>query len=223
MQRERVGFTVEEEEIFIFVRNGQLEEVKRISETLIHSRNKKGRSLVFIAAMEGHLAILSYLISKGCNIHTSSKVGNTPLVVAVVKNNPVGSCKYSDATIFSFHAVKSITTGEGGAITLNDKNKYIQAKQLLSHGLIRDNKLFKRKYEGSWDYDIFQLGYNFRLSDINCSLGISQLNRLDSFINKRNNLARLYDDLFLQNEKIIIPKINKNNVILLYSPFLLSK
>ena len=131
--------------------------------------------------------------------------------ILVVKNNPVGSCKYSDATIFSFHAVKSITTGEGGAITLNDKNKYIQAKQLLSHGLIRDNKLFKRKYEGSWDYDIFQLGYNFRLSDINCSLGISQLNRLDSFINKRNNLARLYDDLFLQNEKIIIPKIKKNN------------
>ena len=130
---------------------------------------------------------------------------------SVVKNNPVGSCKYSDATIFSFHAVKSITTGEGGAITLNDKNKYIQAKQLLSHGLIRDNKLFKRKYEGSWDYDIFQLGYNFRLSDINCSLGISQLNRLDSFINKRNHLAKLYNDLFLQNKKIIIPKIKKNN------------
>ena len=91
MQRELIGFTVEEEEIFIFVRNGQLEEVKRISkgnETLLHSRNKKGRSLIFIASMEGHLEILSYLISKKSNIHTSNKVGNTPLAAAVVKNNP---------------------------------------------------------------------------------------------------------------------------------------
>jgi len=88
MQRELIGFTVEEEEIFIFVRNGQLEEVKRISETLLHSKNEKGRSLVFITSMEGHSEILSYLISKGSNIHTSNKVGNTPLVAAVVKNNP---------------------------------------------------------------------------------------------------------------------------------------
>jgi ankyrin repeat protein len=77
-----------EGEIFTYVKEGQLKEVKRISETLLHSKNEKGRSLVFIASMEGHKSILSYLISKKVNIHTKNKVGNTPLSVAVVKNNP---------------------------------------------------------------------------------------------------------------------------------------
>ena len=130
---------------------------------------------------------------------------------SLVENNPVGSCTYSDATIFSFHPVKSITTGEGGAITLNSKINYIKAKQLLSHGLIRDKKLFQRKYHGIWDYDIFKVGYNFRLSDINCSLGLSQLKRLNKFIKIRNQIAKYYDKLLLNCPKIITPKINNNN------------
>ena len=125
-----------------------------------------------------------------------------------IKNNPIGSCTYSDATIFSFHPVKSITTGEGGAITLNNKNNYIKAKQLLSHGLIRDKKLFKRKYNGIWDYDIFNIGYNFRLSDINCSLGLSQLKRLNKFIKSRNEIARYYNKFFSNRKDIITPQVN---------------
>ena len=91
MQLERVGFTIEEEKIFTFVRDGIIEVVKRIiklDNRLLNSKNERGRSLVFIAAMEGHKEILSYLISEGSNIHTSNKVGNTPLVAAVVRNNP---------------------------------------------------------------------------------------------------------------------------------------
>ena len=128
-----------------------------------------------------------------------------------VENNPVGSCIYSDATIFSFHPVKSITTGEGGAITLNKKINYIKAKQLLSHGLIRDKRSFKRKYNGIWDYDIFNIGYNFRLSDINCSLGISQLKRLNKFIKIRNHIAKYYDKIFINYPDIITPKVNNKN------------
>ena len=130
---------------------------------------------------------------------------------ASVGNNPVGSCTYSDATIFSFHPVKSITTGEGGAITLNNKINYIKAKQLISHGLIRNKKLIRRKYNGIWDYDIFKIGYNFRLSDINCSLGISQLKRLNKFIKIRNQIAKNYDKFFMNHSDIITPKINNKN------------
>ena len=92
-----------------------------------------------------------------------------------IYNNSGYACKYADITTLSFHPAKAITTGEGGAILSNDKNLNQRIKMLRSHGI-------KRKNNKHWRYKMNELGYNFRLPDINCALGISQLKRLDKFI-----------------------------------------
>lgn len=122
----------------------------------------------------------------------------------------IGNSNFSECVIFSFHPVKSITTGEGGAITTNNKNFYLKAKMLRSHGLNRIKK--GKNLKCSLDYDIFQLGYNFRLSDINAALGISQLKKLNKYIKKRNSIAKMYENFFKKEEKISIQKICKNSI-----------
>ncbi|MCF6173467.1 MAG: UDP-4-amino-4,6-dideoxy-N-acetyl-beta-L-altrosamine transaminase [Campylobacteraceae bacterium] len=97
----------------------------------------------------------------------------------------------SDMSIFSFHAIKPITTcGEGGAILTNDKKLYEKAKLLRSHGII------KKK---AWNSDMLTLGYNYRLGDVACALGVTQLKKLDNFINERVKIAQFYDEYFLDN------------------------
>ncbi|MDX1809319.1 MAG: UDP-4-amino-4,6-dideoxy-N-acetyl-beta-L-altrosamine transaminase [Sulfurospirillaceae bacterium] len=105
----------------------------------------------------------------------------------------------SDITIFSFHAIKPITTcGEGGAIATNDKEVYEKAKLLRSHGIT------KKKL---WNSDMTELGYNYRLNDVSCALGLSQLKRLDSFIDKRNKIASYYNERFKDNPYFFTIKI----------------
>lgn len=105
----------------------------------------------------------------------------------------------SDIAIFSFHAIKPITTcGEGGAIATNDKNIYEKAKLLRSHSITK-----KRV----WNSDMSELGYNYRLSDVACALGISQLKRLDDFIEKRAEIVKFYDDIFKDNSYFFPIKI----------------
>lgn len=96
----------------------------------------------------------------------------------------IGSCKHADISVFSFHAVKTITTGEGGAVTTNNSEFAKKVSELRSHGIIR-----KKKY---WNYDIKQLGYNYRLSDINAALGISQLKKIKKFIGQRKKIYLHY-------------------------------
>ena len=117
----------------------------------------------------------------------------------------VGSCNHSDMTVFSFHPVKHITTGEGGCITTNDKKIYDLLLMLRNHGITKDQRLFSNNEAGSWYYEMQTLGYNYRLSDIHCALGISQLSRLDKMIKKRQELALQYDDL-LSNVSGITPQ-----------------
>ena len=107
----------------------------------------------------------------------------------------VGSCSHSHMTVFSFHPVKSITTGEGGAVTTNDEELYRRLKSLRSHGVVRDQGDLKRKDEGPWYYEMQELGFNYRMSDISAALGLSQLKRLDSFIERRRAIGGLYNDL----------------------------
>ncbi len=114
------------------------------------------------------------------------------------KKIKVGNCKYSDLAVFSFHPVKTITTAEGGAITTNNINIYNKIKLLRDHGIQRDKKNFNRQNQGEWYYEQHDLGYNFRMSDLNATLGISQLNKISKIINKRN-----------RNHKIILNKLNK--------------
>jgi len=99
---------------------------------------------------------------------------------------PVGSCRYSDITVFSFHPVKIITTAEGGLATTNDPKLAQAMSELRSHGIVRDANRFTQRANGPWSYEQQNLGYNYRMSDIQAALGLSQLERLDSLVHARN-------------------------------------
>jgi len=119
------------------------------------------------------------------------------------KKYPIGSCKHSDICIFSLHPVKTITSGEGGIVLTNSKKIAKKIRSLRSHGIERDKKEY-------WKYDIKQLGFNYRLSDINCALGVSQLLKLDKFIKKRREIFLNYVNEINQISKNISIYKNKN-------------
>ena len=121
----------------------------------------------------------------------------------------VGSCSFSDMTVFSFHPVKSITTGEGGMVTTNDYELYKKLIRLRSHGINKLDDEFTNpilsKTAGvinPWYYEMIELGFNFRLTEIQAVLGISQMKRLDIFIARRSNLVKRYQNLLKNNSKI---------------------
>ena len=114
----------------------------------------------------------------------------------------VGSCEHADISTFSLHPVKSITTGEGGLITTNNKKIFEKALLFRSHGIVRQKN-------NHWEYDVISPGLNYRLSDLNCSLGISQLKKLNSFIQKRNKIAKIYLKLLKDIDGIQLPILFK--------------
>ncbi len=107
---------------------------------------------------------------------------------------PVGSCTYSDITVFSFHPVKIITTGEGGMALTNDAGLAQTMDLLRSHGVTRDPTLLTRESDGGWYYEQLALGFNYRMTDIQAALGHSQLARLDEFVHRRHQIADWYDE-----------------------------
>jgi UDP-4-amino-4,6-dideoxy-N-acetyl-beta-L-altrosamine transaminase len=106
---------------------------------------------------------------------------------------PVGSCKWSHITVFSFHPVKIITAGEGGMAMTNDHELAWRMATLRSHGITRDRGRMQREPDGPWYYEQLELGYNYRMTDLQAALGLSQLARLGEFVDRRNALARRYD------------------------------
>jgi UDP-4-amino-4,6-dideoxy-N-acetyl-beta-L-altrosamine transaminase len=123
---------------------------------------------------------------------------------AVTPHGPVGNCAHSDLCVFSFHPVKAITTGEGGAITTNDARLAERLMAFRSHGMVR------KPDEGAWYYEIESLGYNYRLTDLQAALGTSQLDRLGSFVSMRNALAHRYHQLLDGVDGVELPPVAPN-------------
>lgn len=122
------------------------------------------------------------------------------------KNKPIGNCEYSDITIFSFHPVKIVTTAEGGVATTNSKELAKKMDLFRSHGITRDESLMTTDAtnHGSWYYQQVELGFNYRMTEMQAALGVSQMSRLHDFVAKRNELAARYDEL-LKNLPLITP------------------
>lgn len=107
----------------------------------------------------------------------------------------VGSCRYSDMTVFSFHPVKIVTTGEGGMVLTNDEQLYKKLTLYRSHGITRAPELMTHASDGPWYYQQVELGFNYRMTDMQAALGTSQMTRLDEFVARRRELVARYDEL----------------------------
>jgi dTDP-4-amino-4,6-dideoxygalactose transaminase len=109
------------------------------------------------------------------------------------KGEPIGNCRYSDVTVFSFHPVKIITTGEGGLAVTNNTELAERMALFRSHGITRDPVKMTHESDGGWYYQQIGLGFNYRMTDIQAALGLSQMARLDEYIVHRHALAKYYD------------------------------
>lgn len=117
-------------------------------------------------------------------------------VGADYKRDKVGSCSYSDLCVFSFHPVKIMTTGEGGVVTTNSPELQKKLALLRSHGITRNKSQYVHEDHGPWYYEQVDLAPNYRMTDIQAGLGISQLGKLDSFVSRRRELVKQYNDFF---------------------------
>lgn len=122
-------------------------------------------------------------------------------------DDKVGSCRFSDVTVFSFHPVKIITTGEGGAAVTNCEVLASKMRQLRTHGITRDPKDWSLQKQGEWYYEMADLGYNYRLTDLQAALGLSQMEQLSENIQKRNDLAQRYE-ILLNKDKLKLPFVS---------------
>jgi len=118
---------------------------------------------------------------------------------------PIGICRYSDITVFSFHPVKIITTGEGGMVLTNNPELAKRMYRLRSHGIARNADEMTHAPDGPWYYQQIDLGFNYRMTDLQAALGLSQMQRLDEFVVKRHAIAKRYDEL-LADLPVIAPR-----------------
>jgi dTDP-4-amino-4,6-dideoxygalactose transaminase len=136
-----------------------------------------------------------------------------------ITGEKIGSCKYSDLTVFSFHPVKSITTGEGGVITTNNPELHAKLLKLRSHGIQKNdlepsNQLLGKTngIKNLWYYEMDSIGYHYRLTEIQAALGVSQMKKVDKFIKKRRKIALRYDKLISQVNSINSIKKDLRNI-----------
>lgn len=126
------------------------------------------------------------------------------------RGEPIGNCCYSDITVFSFHPVKIITTGEGGMALTNDEQLAKRMQLLRSHGITRDADEMTHMPDGPWYYQQIDLGFNYRMTDLQAALGLSQMQRLDGFVLKRHAIAKQYDEL-LADLPVVTPWLHPDS------------
>ena len=129
---------------------------------------------------------------------------NCHAIGASINNKISYAIKYADIVTHSYHSVKNITTAEGGAVLSKNINIDNKIKLLRNHGILRDEK--KQKIYGRWYYEMIDIGYNYRLTDIQAAIGIVQIKKLNNFIDKRNKIAKFYDNFFSKYSEFSIPK-----------------
>lgn len=155
-----------------------------------------------------------HLCGQPCEMETIHALGNeygfkiiedaSHAIGGKYKDKPIGNCEYSDVTVFSFHPVKIITTAEGGVATTNCSELAQKMDLFRSHGVTRDKELMTEESHGGWYYQQVELGYNYRMTEMQAALGVSQMTRLHDFVAKRNELASNYDAL-LKDFSVVIP------------------
>ncbi|MBU43857.1 MAG: UDP-4-amino-4,6-dideoxy-N-acetyl-beta-L-altrosamine transaminase [Spirochaetaceae bacterium] len=155
-----------------------------------------------------------HLAGQSCNMEAVHRLGRefgfriiedaSHAIGATYKGEPVGNCRFSDIAVFSFHPVKIITTGEGGMAVTNDLDLYNRMARLRSHGVTRDPAEMSKVPDGPWYYEQLELGYNYRMTDIQGALGISQMDRLDQYVDERWKVFDQYQDL-LKDLDLILP------------------
>jgi len=184
--------------------------LEKLEEKLIKEKKKKILPKVLIVV---HLAGLPanpkilFKLSKKYNFRIIEDASHS--IGSKYYGKRVGCCKWSDLCVFSFHPVKIITTGEGGCVTTNNKNYYEKMILLSNNGITQNKKKFLKKVLDPWYYEQQSLGFNFRMNDIQASLGISQINRIKFFLKKRNKIAKIYKNK-LSNLPIAFQKVDKN-------------
>lgn len=200
-------------------------DVKKLEDKLIQSKKKNNLpKLIIPVHLGGNPCDMKkiYLLSRKYKFKIIEDASHA--LGSKYNNSKIGSCKYSDMTIFSFHPVKMITTAEGGVVTTNSKYLEKKLKIFREHGIVRDKKKFIFKNNIETYYEQQSLGYNYRLSDLHSALGISQIKRLTSFVKKRNEIRNIYykelKDLPIKFQKIdrknlcsyhlVIVKLKKN-------------
>ncbi|OGD63336.1 UDP-4-amino-4,6-dideoxy-N-acetyl-beta-L-altrosamine transaminase [Candidatus Beckwithbacteria bacterium RBG_13_42_9] len=184
-----------------------------IDENLIEERITKKTKIIIpvhYAGLPCHLAKIKKLAQKH---HLIVIEDACHALGARYKKSKIGDCKYSDMTVFSFHPVKHITTGEGGMITTNSRKLYEKLLLLRNHGIAKEISISQ-----PWYYEMRNLGFNYRITDLQCALGLSQLKKIERFIKKRRKIAKLYDLAFRnsKNIKIILEAKDQFNSYHLY-------
>lgn len=186
------------------------EDTFNIDPQAINNKLNKRTKAIIPVHFSGHPADLVEIknISKKHNLFVIEDAAHA--LGAVYRGSKIGSCKYSDMTIFSFHPVKHITTGEGGAVLTNKKELYDRLLMLRNHGITRDKKKMQNS-NGLWYYEMQMLGFNYRITDFQCSLGISQLKRIEKLLKRRREIAKVYNRELSGNATFELP-VERNDV-----------
>lgn len=169
--------------------------------------NKKTKAIIPVH-FAGHPCDMEELnrIAKKSNLTVIEDAAHA--LGATYKGSRIGSCKYSDMTAFSFHPLKHITTGEGGAVLTNRKDLYDKLLLLRNNGVTKESRQFSangaRNY-GTWYYEMLYLGFNYRLTDFQCALGLNQLKKLDNFLKRRTEIVDIYNRNLSKINDIVLP------------------